>query len=365
MIRTYTLSPLRKLAMVLGFCLMLTALEARAEHWQKDFVNAIDKACLSKKQNLLLFTGLEWEQSSKRLKDEILSKPEFSATLAIDFVLTCLDLPPPSELDVESKRDDKGYALAREFRLEVVPSFLLCTPEGRPYASVLYDDRSTDALLDEIRHKRDAFGIAMSGISAMQGVDRARAIHAWIQTLPESLRPLQTEMTHAIIELDANDLTGLRSKYLMADRMPQARQLRYTGDLGLAENLYKEVLKECRLSDEQRQDLYYELADVYFQRRDYDELLNTVEKAMAAAPQGARMPVLNEMIEVFTRRWIYVKYDPEGMKAADYDTTRLKVAHPDETRRLLKLIDEAKISHATSPRFFALKRLETELRKNA
>ena len=350
-------------AAVLGCGLWLaSAAAALPSVWHSDFAPAAELARQAGKQNLVLFTGLKWEPWSQRLQADVLATSEFSEAMAADFVLTHVDLPETPRPDEELSASEKShYALARDLRLHVLPSFFLCTPEGRPYDLVGYRDGGPQALIQEIQKKRAAHSALTKKLSTLEGPRRAREIDAWLETLPEPLRTLQSGMIQTIIDSDPDDSAGLRSKYRVMLLLPEARRLRYASNLDEAEKLYLEILREQRAGGaEARQDLYYELADVYFQRKDYDALLDTLDRAISVAPEGPRMPVLKEMMDVFTRQWLYLRYDPERLKAADYEVKRVELT-PDGARRLAKIIDEAKAVAPASTRNQVLDRMSAEL----
>jgi hypothetical protein len=335
---------------------------ALPDAWHSDYTQASELARRAGKQTLVLFTGLKWDQWSQRLQAEVLDTAEFSKALGDDFVLTHVDLPEQPRPDDELNASEKShYALARDLRLHVLPSLYLCTPEGQPYGLIGYRDGGPQALVREIRAKRDAYAALTSKAATLEGPARAQAIDAWLETLPEPLRLLQSERIQTIIDSDPDNSTGLRAKYRVMVMLPEARRLRYESRVDEAEKLYLEILREQRSeSGATRQDLYYELADVYFQRKDYDALLDTLDRAISAAPEGPRMPVLKEMMDVFTRQWIYLKYDPEKTKAVDYDTKRVEIP-PDGVMRLAQIIKEAKTVSPTSTRNDVLERMSAEL----
>ena len=76
------------------------------------------------------------------------------------------------------------------------------------------------------------------------------------------------------------------------------------------------------------------------------------------------MPVLTEMMDVFTRQWIYLKYDPAKMKAVDYDAKRVEISS-DGVKRLAQIIDEAKTASPTSTRNEVLERMSADDRGQA
>ena len=356
------LIPGLRLAAFLNCAVWLCDPAAEPGSWHSDYAQASETARQTGRQNLVLFTGLRWEEWSKRLQTEVLAAPGFADELAKDFVLTHVDLPEtPGPEEELSAADARHHALARDLRLHALPLFYLCTSDGRPYGVVGYREGGPQALMREIQTKRGAHATMTARIATLEGVERAREIDTWLETLPEPLRLRQSREIQTIIDSDPDDSAGLRGKYRVMVMLPEARRLRYESRVDEAEKLYLEILREQRPArGPARQDLYYELADVYFQKKDYDALLDTLDRAITAAPDGPRMPVLNEMMDVFTRQWIHLKYDPEKMNAADYDTKRVEIP-PDGMKRLAQIIDDAKTISPTSTRNQVLDRMSAEL----
>ena len=104
-----------------------------------------------------------------------------------------------------------------------------------------------------------------------------------------------------------------------------------------------------------------ELADIHFQRKDYDRLLDTLDLAIEAAPRGGRMEVRREMMEAFTRQWILMKCKPKAMQAVNYDHKKVTLATGD-IAKLLETIAEAKRSASGSTRNRTLDAMADELR---
>ncbi len=325
-----------------GLWLSIAPLMGLPGEWHADFGAAVREATASGKDNLLLFTGLGWEEWSRKLRDESLAEPGTSRSLREDFVLTHIDLPETPGDDAALGQVEAGACrLARDFRLHVFPSIYLCTPEGRPYALVGYEEGGPEALVRRLRKERAAFAETMRSIDALEGPECARALDAWLQTIPEPLRPLHRDKINRIIAADPRDEAGLRTKHQLALMIPEARELRYAGDLDDSEALYQRIIEEVAPAGEDLQRIYYEMGDIHFQRRDYDRLLAVIDLAIEAAPDGERMSVLREMTDTFTRQWIFTRFKPDEMRAAEYEIGKIALA-PDDYPALLALIGQAK-----------------------
>lgn len=347
---------------LLAWCLLgFAGASPAADGWHNDPAEAAGQAAATGKERLVVFTGLAWEPWSRRLRDEALGHPEFLGAVRENFVLTHIDLPEtPRDEESLTAAEARGYQVARELKIRVFPAIYLCTTEGRPYALIGYSEGGPAALVAAICEKRTAHAAAMQAISRHEGPARARAIDGWLETIPEPLRLLHRDKIEAVIASDPDDLTGLRSKHQLALMIPSARAMRYAGKLDEAEAQYLRIVAEAEPKGEALQRIYYELADVHFQRRDYDRLLDTLDLAIAAAPRGERMDVLREMMDTFTRQWILVKCKPAEMRAAGYDHRRVELG-PGDAGTLRKAIAEAKRTAPASTRNLTLDAIAEEL----
>lgn len=104
---------------------------------------------------LLAFTGNDWSDHCRRLRDEVFSREEWTAWAASNLVLAAVDFPKDASALPEEVRD-RNRSLAERFSLEALPSFVLLAP-GAEGADVLARFGAEDALcgagafLDSIR----------------------------------------------------------------------------------------------------------------------------------------------------------------------------------------------------------------------
>lgn len=329
-----------------------------SEGWHDDFAAAVAQA--SGGHILVLFTGLEWEDWSRREGTALLADPEFVAALSAEFAMVHIDLPrQPRDGPGISEEEESRYRVAREFRVSGIPSAYLCTTDGLPYAWLEVDALSAADRAARVCALRDAHLAAAREVDARQGPERARALEAWLQMIPEPLRGSHRDKMEAIIEADPGDRTGLRMKYRMELLLPEARELRYRGSLDASEARYLELIDELPAHGTRAQNLCYELGDVYFQRKDYDRLLAVLDRALAAAPEGPRVPVIEEMFGVFTRQWIYQRWKPERMREVNYDCARIAL-DPGAAEELLEVIDAAREEAPGSRRNGVLDQMKEE-----
>lgn len=330
--------------------------------WHNDFRKAVSEAQASAKYNLLIFTGSEWDPWSRKLTDEVLTRASFVDSVGSDFSLSRIDLPrtPKRGRDLDGLTLHQ-YETAERFRIHAFPSIFLCTPEGIPFGLIGYNGRGMKETLEAIRSTRYKYLFTLQQIQSRKGVARAIVIDDWLRELPEPLQDFHQDKMKLVIESDPQNLTGLWFKYSMRLLVPEARSCRYNGKLDQAEAIYLRIISELKPEDESLQEILYELADVYFQRKDYPALLRTLEKAIDAYPDGVRMPVLKEMMRCFTKQAIFVRLFPNAMREVSYDHTKVKVT--DNERLLLRdmAISDGRQEGISRDRSEALKQLADEL----
>lgn len=337
----------------------------QAVGWHAELRPAIREAEGSGLHHLVIFTGLDWQEESRKLRDEVLGEADFAAGLDGDFVVTRVDLPrTPRDEESLPELEKRQYLLAREFRVHVLPALFLCTPDGRPYAMAEYAGGGAEALLGELQGARRRYVRISERAGETRGGERARRLEALLESIPEPLRARHRDTMEAIVAADPDDETGLRTKYRLELSLPEARDLRYRGRLDESEKLYLSLIDELRPSGTRLQDLYYELGDVYFQRKDYDRLLAVLDRALAAAPESPRVPVIEEMFGVFTRQWVFSRWKPEEMREVEYDWKKIEIG-PDDRDDLSGKIDEALGEVPGSRRNRVLEEMKAELRDDS
>lgn len=96
------------------------AQEAGAQ-WQTDFEAAAAESKRTSKPMLVLFTGSDWCMACKRLKSEVLSKPEFDQAFGHRFVFVELDIP----MRGAGKNAQKNKDLQKRFNVSQFPTLIV------------------------------------------------------------------------------------------------------------------------------------------------------------------------------------------------------------------------------------------------
>jgi len=92
-------------------------------NWLTNFDDAVNQSKASSKPLVLFFTGSDWCSWCKRLEDEVLNTPEFSAAIGNKFIFVKLDAPLYTAQDPNLKAQIKQ--LQQRFGVRSFPTILL------------------------------------------------------------------------------------------------------------------------------------------------------------------------------------------------------------------------------------------------
>jgi thioredoxin-related protein len=116
--------------MVLLFGLLAAARTASAApEWLTSVPAAEAEAKKDHKLVLLYFTGSDWCEWCLRMDAEIFAKPEFERYASTNLALVMLDYPVKKPQPTALK--DANEALRVKYNIEIYPTLLATTPEGK------------------------------------------------------------------------------------------------------------------------------------------------------------------------------------------------------------------------------------------
>jgi thioredoxin-related protein len=113
--------------------------------WETDYVEALRKARESRKMILLQFTGSDWCSNCIWMEKEVLSTPQFKDYARENFVLLKIDFPQRTR-QPEALRQQNDI-LAREYRLEVFPTFVILNSQGLRVTDFPFEPGDPDRFL--------------------------------------------------------------------------------------------------------------------------------------------------------------------------------------------------------------------------
>jgi protein disulfide-isomerase len=109
-----------------------------SSEWTSSLETALQRARDENKLVLANFTGSDWCPWCKKLKTEILDKPEFSEWVAQNAVLLELDFPKTTAQSDDLKAQNKK--LAEKFGIKGFPTVVFFDPDGNTHGTLLYKE---------------------------------------------------------------------------------------------------------------------------------------------------------------------------------------------------------------------------------
>lgn len=293
---------------------------AKAE-WLDDYDAALNAAKESKKELLVAFTGVDWDQISETLfsgdseNPGMLETDEFAKKISKNYVLCHLDMPIDEDKISEEKLDDL-YSLAMAFNIQALPSFILLNSEGVPYATLPYaeDMQSVDALVAKFeaeKSKNAKIADLKEKLEKSTGTKKVEVLDELFEIIPVEE---QSSLVDAILEvpsLDPENKTGLLGKYVLIGTYAKAENAMRTGNADQAVKAFLEVAEGDVLEPVYKQEAYYMSAYVSFasglvtSNVSRDQILGYLQKALEIYPEGEAVEGIAQTIE--------------SLKEADFD----------------------------------------------
>ncbi len=122
--------------------------------WLTDLPTALQQAQTENKLVLVNFTGSDWCGWCIKLRNEVLTKPEFDTYAAQHLVLVEVDFPNKKALPDALKRAND--ALAQKYRVEGFPTLILMNPGAYRLATFGYEPGGPKNFIAEINKFRVA-----------------------------------------------------------------------------------------------------------------------------------------------------------------------------------------------------------------
>ena len=181
-----------------------------------DVEQALTQAEKENKDLLMNFNGSDWCGWCIRMREEIFSQEEFQNAASEHFVLVELDFPnDDSRMSKETLAQNTHWQ--EKLAVEGFPAIYLLDQAGKPYALTGYQPGGPERYLEhltelrQVRVQRDElFALA----DKVTGVERAKFLDSGLETMGMELAlTVYTDQVEEILRLDADNETGLRSKY--------------------------------------------------------------------------------------------------------------------------------------------------------
>ena len=307
---------LPRVSAAVTLALLLGSTSTADDGWTDDLDQAKSRAATEGKALLLDFTGSDWCHWCERLDGEVFQTELFQDEVGKRFVPVVLDFPRDPKLVSEEVRA-RNEELKQRYGVRGFPTVILADEQGRPFASTGYRDGGPEPYvkhLDELLELRKLRDLAFARADEVEGVARARRLDAALQTLdPAFVSPFYDPVIAEIVELDADDEAGLRSRYKL--RLDQA-----TADKVLT-RVEEEVSRHAAESDweglvaamdailaehggspEIAQRALFQRATAELELGRFEDGLASLKEARAKAPKGELVVVIDRVIRVVERR---------------------------------------------------------------
>ncbi len=263
---------------------------------------------LAKEQNrsiLLDLTGKDWCPACIHMETKVLGSEVLEKAVGEKYMLVEVDYPrDPKKIaaipeDELRRRED----ILKTFKVRGLPCFIYLDPDGLPYAVLPTVTRTPEDYLpimakaEEVRAARDA---ALAHASTLQGMEKAKALVAALELLPESCRGQYKAVLAEIRTLDPENTLGYSNmeedaarRLAQLNAWEEAQKAFFASLMthaAEAENVAKGIemgkayLEQEGLIPEVRQNVWRFLSEGYALQRNIPAMCEALEQAVAAAP---------------------------------------------------------------------------------
>ncbi|MDA7896370.1 thioredoxin family protein [bacterium] len=265
---------------------------AGGEGWMHDFEAAKKKAASENKDLFIDFTGSDWCGWCIKLNEEVFQHEPFKKGVADSFILVELDYPrDKSKLSKETIAQNEK--LREEYQIQGYPTILLTDAEGRPYAKTGYQKGGPESYvkhLEELTENKKARDEAFKKASASKGLEKAMALNAGLQEVPEDFRRLYPGVVEDIIANDPEDKTGLKAAQAARDaKIELEKKLQaamQSGKSSEALALIDTYIKEQKLEGAAKQEAMMYKLNILFGDQDFDALEKAIDEVIAVDPDS-------------------------------------------------------------------------------
>ena len=284
---------MKKASLILSAALLSTTFSyAGGEGWMHDFEAAKKKAAAEKKDLIIDFTGSDWCGWCIKLNDEVFQHDPFKKGVADNYVLVELDFPKDkSKLTAETIAQNKE--LQQKYQVQGFPTILLTDAEGRPYAKTGYQKGGPEAFvkhLADLQKSKTARDSGFAKAKSAKGIEKAKALFAGLQEVPEDYRGHYGSVISEITANDPKDETGLLAAQKAQDAMmaleKKLQVAMQAKDSTKALAHVDEFVVEHKPTGEKKQEVLMIKLNILFGEKDYDALEKAVNEVIDVDPKS-------------------------------------------------------------------------------
>lgn len=279
--------------LVTSLTLLTTSLSfAGGEGWMHDFEAAKKKAAAEKKDLLVDFTGSDWCGWCIKLNEEVFQHDPFKKGIADNYILVELDYPRD-----KSKMDEATIAqnekLQTSYSVQGFPTILLMDAEGRPYAQTGYQKGGPEAYvkhladLQESKKDRDE---ALAAAEKAEGVEKAKALFAVLQSIPAGQEAHYGSITEEIIKNDPEDVTGFAAAKKAEEDLntleATIQSAMEGGETDKALAAVDDFIKTHKVKGMQKQEILGFKVNIAMAQKDFDGAAKVIDEIIAVDPDS-------------------------------------------------------------------------------
>ena len=285
------------------------------QKWYEDFAQAQKMASQQGKDLLVDFTGSDWCSWCWRLEEEVFSQDHFKKKAPEDFILVKLDFPRDKS-KMSQEIIEQNEKLAREYPFPGFPTIYLMDADSRPYAQTGYQQGGPEKYVEHlsklhaVRVRRDEFIAQTRDKFVVENGERkkvkveplkkARLLDQALSIMDDEIvAEFYVNEVQKIIELDADNAAGLKSKYQLRLRLNEAQKVLNSRDYKKAVEMMDAVIKDLNLIGETAQKVLYIKCEGLFYLQDMKALEKGLREAYQAAPKGKLVPDIKKKFERF------------------------------------------------------------------
>ncbi len=257
---------------------------------------------------LLDLTGKDWCPGCIYLKSKILDSKVMDDTMGSKYLVVELDYPrDPKKIEAIPEAERMARAdILKNYKVGGLPCVIYMDADGLPFA--VYSDytQTPEEYIEKFMKKAEAVRVArdeaFAKAATLEGMDKARALVAALELLPEVCRTQYTAVLEEVANLDPENTLGYSR--LVADATLRVEQLKaweehfksfastLTGARTEPQNL-KAIIDMCEkyletpgLLPELRQQIVMIIADGYAFQRNVPMVYANMHRALQEAPDA-------------------------------------------------------------------------------
>jgi len=201
--------------------LLSVSVSARAEDvWQENVDEALKQANADNLPVVVLFTGSNWCPPCMKLEKDVFATDEFKKKSVEMYHLVKLDFPRGGDIEQSDETKAHNQQWLQKLAVTGFPSLILLDKSGRPFAKTGYRDGGPEPYLkhlEELKQVLTQRDELLAKADKAEGEEKAQLLDQALALLPEDVVTEHYEdLIKQIVQLDAKDKLGLRTKYYAA-----------------------------------------------------------------------------------------------------------------------------------------------------